>query len=525
MSGPELSGTQVTVDDWALSPEVAEILRAEAFAGLKSLPRRGAEIGGFLTVQADSGNEVGVDGIELVPTEHLYGPLYRLSPSDLDLFRARVDLACASGKRKPVGYFRSCTRDQFRVDAEDLKAIHEALPGAKVIFLVKPFQSSDAIVRVYSSDDGESSAYLSEFPLRMNYSAAPDPIAAAPAAPAPASAEYHSSYHSPLHSSSALDQTLPPSRAMPQRWDRRAWLPYAILAAAAVFFTWAYLQGRAVPLRASLGMRVETQAHGLRVTWDRQLPVLQSAVAATMRIDDQGVPHQGEPREIKLDHSQIATGSLVYVTDANDVTFRMQVEGPGGRRLSESVRVISGPVSSGGASSEGTRSEDTSKENRAQRVETPRAPEVRAEAALPPSRLAPPPLALPEGKSKPKVAQRVGDGQEETDPILPTVMRAWPSSPRGTGPYWPAQPIRRITPDFQSSLVQETSVVEVEVKIDDKGRVSEARQIGKDPKMDSQLPKRALEASRHWIFKPATSQGRNVASAYRIVYRISPSGK
>ncbi len=93
-----------------LTPDTCESLRAEAFVALKSLPRRGAEIGGFLTKSASSADDLFADGVEFVASEHLFGPSYHLSPSDLDLFRQRV----ASSAYTPVGYFRSCTRLEMR---------------------------------------------------------------------------------------------------------------------------------------------------------------------------------------------------------------------------------------------------------------------------------------------------------------------------------------------------------------------------------------------------------------------------
>ena len=75
--------------EFGLSTDICELLRAEAFAGLKAL-RRGVEVGGLLTQRIGAGSTAMVNGFEPIPCEHLYGPSYRLSPLDYENFRARI---------------------------------------------------------------------------------------------------------------------------------------------------------------------------------------------------------------------------------------------------------------------------------------------------------------------------------------------------------------------------------------------------------------------------------------------------
>jgi hypothetical protein len=341
---PEQIIEEPIVSAWPPSPDVAEAIRAEAFRGLKSLPRRGAEIGGFLIAHSNSETEHCVDGIELIPTEHLYGPLYRLSPADLDLFRSKVDQVRSTLPGRTLGYFRTCTREEFLLDALDLQVVHDVLPDARFIYLVKPFLNGDCRVRVFSPDPfiQENSAgtpYLSEFSLRLNLNAfrpeaAPNSFELLPVSEHPVSkpgSEDTVETSPQVASHSMQSRLLDNLRAF--NWN---WLLFTALAAL-VFFTsaWGYGRWQAAASRKDLTLRVDTAAGNIHLTWDHQSSALRSAQKATLWIEDQGVR-----RELKLNQTALSTGSLVYVSDTPDVTFRMQVEQNGGQPFIGSLRVV-----------------------------------------------------------------------------------------------------------------------------------------------------------------------------------------
>jgi hypothetical protein len=473
-----------------LTPEVRETLRSEAFRALKALPRRGAEIGGFLTSAPDS---VRVDAVELVESEHLYGPSYRLSPSDFDVFRQRVQAICGTRESQPLAYFRSCTREDCLLEPDDLSFIREVLPEAPFFLLLKPFHNGNSTVRVFSTADKQM---LEEYELKMNFLAPqPEPAAVHPApefTPPP----------------SPLPPKVDPMDLVsnyPARSNRSgsgyAWVGYVALAALFVIGgTWgivtssgirphpksrAVTSGPAPPARANsdLGLRVEDQKDSFRVTWNRNLPALQNA-SGVLKIDD-----GREPRELELDQGQIATGSLLYVTRSSDLTFRMEVHGDQGVQLTERVRVVvSRPESK---------------------------PEIaRADPALPANRM-PAPQPPPEDIRLP-----TGTGE-----LVVPVVRSWPSAaPRAGSEYHPAHPLRRITPEIQASLLSKPAIVKVQVWVDDSGHVTEARELDSDPGAASTVPALAISASRQWTFEPAQSRGHNVPSDYRIVYWFTPHG-
>jgi hypothetical protein len=475
-----------------LTSEIGEALRSEAFRALKALPRRGAEIGGFLTRSTKTVDRLSADGVEFVYSEHLYGPSYRLSPSDADVFRQAVEHVCGNGERMPLAFFRSCTREHLRVELDDIAILKEVLPGVGFILLLRPFQNGNSMVRVFAAGEDE---FLSEFELRMNFvppaetaevEPAPEPPAAEPPVPVSPAAE---SIPRPFQK---LPSQEPPHRNKATLIVYRTLAVVITLIAAGLLFTWTrrhsreqtqpQLQSRAITSSTDLGMRVEAQKNSFRVTWNRNLPALRNR-GGVLRIDD---GHQS--RELQLDQSQIATGSLVYVSDSTDLTFGLQINGEQGRQLAERVRVVVGKQSV--AAAEPAEGKDVARADPANEPR-PKPEEVR----------------LPVAKGN----------------VLTPVVRAWPSAKR-TGAYRPAYPLHRITPEIQSSQIHKPVIVKVQVLIDVRGHVSEAREIEADPALAPNVSAQAVSASRQWTFQPAQSRGKSVPSDYKIVYWFTPAG-
>jgi hypothetical protein len=325
--------TEQTLDEpivsaWSPTPEVAEAIRAEAFRGLKSLPRRGAEVGGFVFARGGSDADHAVDGIELVPTEHLFGPYYRLSASDLDLFRSKAREVRSNFPGAILGYFRTCTRDEFQLGDDDFQLLHDVLPDARFVYLVKPFQSGDSRVRVFAAEEPLGAPYLSEFPLRLNLDIQRESVRASDTAtietPSPV----------PWNKTEETTESCPEQDSQ----GRNYWKPLLVtgLAAITVFAAaWAYGRWQSAPPQPELNLSVETASGNIHLKWDHKSPAFRSAETGTVWIAD-----QGSTRELSLNPSTLATGSLVYVTDTPDVTFRMQLPQKSGHPLTGSVRVI-----------------------------------------------------------------------------------------------------------------------------------------------------------------------------------------
>jgi len=84
-----------------------------------------------------------------------------------------------------------------------------------------------------------------------------------------------------------------------------------------------------------LGLRLESQGDRILLTWNRRHPAVHSAKGGVLQIDD-GMQH----RQVNLDAAQVSNGSVLYRPNSDDVTFRLEVEGAQGGKVSESMRVL-----------------------------------------------------------------------------------------------------------------------------------------------------------------------------------------
>ncbi|HSU60885.1 MAG TPA: hypothetical protein VLI55_16345 [Bryobacteraceae bacterium] len=87
---------------------------------------------------------------------------------------------------------------------------------------------------------------------------------------------------------------------------------------------------------SDLGLRVDSDGDRLSLSWNRRNPLVLSATGGSLLIED-GSQH----REIHLDSSQIADGSVSYRPISSDVTFRLKVIGKE-QSATGSMRVLDG---------------------------------------------------------------------------------------------------------------------------------------------------------------------------------------
>ena len=81
----------------------------------------------------------------------------------------------------------------------------------------------------------------------------------------------------------------------------------------------------------------------------------------------------------------------------------------------------------------------------------------------------------------------------------------------------PPKPIDTPDPEYtdKARRAKLEGQVSVEVTVNKKGRVTQAKQLG--PKLGMGLDKQALKAARKWRFEPATRDGKPIAATERIV--------
>jgi hypothetical protein len=119
------------------------------------VPRRGAETGGIL-LGARDGQRIVIDGYAPIPSEHRFGRLYQLSPSDRQ--NLRESLEAVNGKQgglQAVGLYRSNARDEFACSEEDAGYQAAYFPEAeRLLLLIQPTLSGPSEADFFFWRDG-----------------------------------------------------------------------------------------------------------------------------------------------------------------------------------------------------------------------------------------------------------------------------------------------------------------------------------------------------------------------------------
>ncbi len=165
---PEGKSVQVRVDF-----DVIDRLSAEVMRGFGSVPKRGAEVGGILLGEVTPGNPVTVHihNFTMVPCDYRRGPSYQLADADTRLFSETVEKATQSSRHelRPVGYFRSHTRDGMSLTDEDLQLFSNYFPDpTSIMLLVRPFATKVSQAGFFFEENGQirSDATYLMFPFR-----------------------------------------------------------------------------------------------------------------------------------------------------------------------------------------------------------------------------------------------------------------------------------------------------------------------------------------------------------------------
>jgi hypothetical protein len=334
----EVPGQSVVVH---LRLDVVDRLAAEVMRGFGSVPKRGAEVGGFLigTIRPGVPAVVRIDDFEPIACEYRRGPSYQFTEEDgvaLEEKWQRLQPS-ASPSAYTVGYFRSHTRDGFSLAPEDLELLDRLLPGpAHVALLIKPYATKVSVGGFFVREHGEfpESTPL-EFPLRRRELLGEEPAPRRPlgAGQRPADAVTMSPEEPPQSAfrfagyepAPPQDTELAPARSrLPRGW---VWLPLIflfLLLGGALGYELALTVGaRAAAIRVqdlSLSLSVKKSGDNLRVSWSRVSPAVRYAQRGLLEIDDGGYT-----RPVALDAAQLQNGSLIYRSVSDSVRFRMTV--------------------------------------------------------------------------------------------------------------------------------------------------------------------------------------------------------
>ncbi len=134
----------------------------------KSIPRRGAEIGGFLigSVRLGRVSEILITSFDPIPCEHRFGPSFVLSETDHTQLQA---VAARHPADEIVGYYRSHTRKDFGLEPSDREMVERFFPGRSgIVLLIKPSGVATLTAGYYFFQGGrlEQSAAGPEFEFR-----------------------------------------------------------------------------------------------------------------------------------------------------------------------------------------------------------------------------------------------------------------------------------------------------------------------------------------------------------------------
>ena len=353
----EVPGKWISIE---LSLDLIDRLQQDVIRGFGSLPRRGAEVGGILlgTVTA-AGRVVRVEDYLEVPIEYRRGPSYLLSEPDAKAFEGELAQlrSNAASSSRPIGYFRSHTRDGVGLSQEDLDLVSKYFADPEtVILLIRPFGTKPSTAGFYFKEDGQfqSGPPLLEFPFRRR-DLAPDEPATPPERPGrgvsvpsrirraaqasqqsepapvqkserdPAPTARHIGVVEPARDAEPAVSETPP--ALPEHRGSRIWIPVSMTCLLVGVLAGFQAAMRVGPQALGgvdpydLSLTITPSGNDLEVKWNRESPVVRKALKGILTIEDGNYK-----KPIELDADRLQGGSeLLYRHYSNDVRFRLEV--------------------------------------------------------------------------------------------------------------------------------------------------------------------------------------------------------
>ena len=228
----------------------------------------------------------------------------------------------------------------------------------------------------------------------------------------------------------------------------------------------------AAPAVPGLALKVARVAQDLDVSWNRGSEAVRQARAATLTVRSGAATRVIEMRPEQLREGRVLFRPLAGV----DTDVRLEVLDAGGRAEAEAVAVLGF---------------DTA-----------------------------PAVTLPAQAPRAPAAAAPANGARKPAPRLPEAPA--PAADRGE-----AVPIRRATPDLTPEVMNEMRAaggkvtVSVLVSIDAAGTVNNAKVVASSGEPNPSGPYirlASLNAARQWRFRPATADGKNVASQMTLLF-------
>lgn len=371
--------------------DVIDRLNFDIMKGYGAVPKRGAEVGGILLGTAEQGDRlvIRIEDFVAVPCEHLRGPSYILSDNDMAAFRQAVEQwAPAPDKRiHVVGFFRSNTRNDFKLGAEDRKLLDAHFASPAVCLLVRPYATRIGEAAYYWTESGalpdEPNGEI--FPFRRKELGGAPRLKRGPGQPHPSQSELPydtgfpapedaAAHHSGLAGSAvasaiidavapslgsgadrvAQDDALEASAEAPTQTENGrksqpswVWIPlsfvFLLLGVVLGFQISMSFNKPAAPAKLAdpynLGVSVARSGDSLHVKWNLNAPAVQKARRAVLVIYD------GDSRKtVDLGLDDLARGGVLYRNHAPTVRFRLEVfhSDTGSVAETAEIKVVSG---------------------------------------------------------------------------------------------------------------------------------------------------------------------------------------
>jgi hypothetical protein len=334
-----------------LSLETLDRLEAEILRGFGAIPNRGAEVGGVLLGAVEDGaapdgrTVVRIRDFEPVGCSYKNGPKYTLDEGESRTFQE----TCEHWKSHPsraleaVGYYRSHTREESRLDAEDVTRMNRFFPQWEAVaLLVRAFAGKPSVGGFFVREDGAfPSATPLEFPFRRKELTGIEPAPRQSVFERPAATSAPEAGSEPQESAGVermIRRHGPPGTATPAAepdlesaskfrasW---VWLPLSfVFLLLGVFLGFQLALGlgprgaaSAAGTDFSLGLTVTRAEDNLSVRWNRSAPAIRSAQKGLLEIEDGGYA-----KPVDLDQAHLQNGSIIYRHSSNTVRFRLIV--------------------------------------------------------------------------------------------------------------------------------------------------------------------------------------------------------
>jgi outer membrane biosynthesis protein TonB len=541
-----------------MSLDVVNRLGAAALEGLKSLPRRGLEVGGLLLgrSEANSGTAaICINDFFPVCSEHCRGPFYQLSEADTN----QVDAAVAAHP-DITGIFRTHTRSEVLiVDEEDAKHFQRYFSSALGIFLlVHPATGRAAY---FLPAEGKLQC-AHEFGFRV--SEIGDLVESRSTPLQPHSAAIVSDPVNPRRAALPAARAVNPQVGFSSKPEsaRGLWaLGAAGLLAAGILLLAAWLyysrSGRnrdlAMAPRAAaiasapvaelpVNLSVARNGEGLRLTWEQKSRPIQLATMGILTIFD-----GAHNIRLNLDALELKSGAVFYLPETQNISFRLEILGPAG--TTEWTRVIGGspaapkvtwrsvPPKPVKAKSAGPKPKLAQVEVASHQDRPRLEPSPFEMPALPPAPMLietppPPPIGLhvsAEGEQRHEVApsvsvtaQPVVDGRFGRVVGKVPLLRRFGKSAQAFVPPKPVSEVQpTLRPEERRSVTQNLRL-DVKVYIDESGMVQYAELLTPASEKTRNLAAAAVYTARRWRFTPARSGERAIPSEFLLRFDFKP---